>query len=510
MESPTEETSDRSATFKRGFYLHTSWEYAYPFAVRSWAGDDFKRFFTLLQLLDFNLVMFWPLTEAMPAPLSAPDCRELNAMRELVDEAHACGLDFWLTFCPNTTSRPEISRLPFKSRHLYPFRVEVRLDDPAAKAKYLAHRATILRVLNNADAYVTIDGDPGGYPDAIPRQFAEVLEADRAVLDRWGTHPPKQQVVPWVWEGWGADWGKHGVWGQPIEPLARPQLEELKTLPEPWTLLPGRHIREGRGNGRTIFELTEQAGLIEQSVMLCYEVIEYEPTPPAVVLQLDDIRRVLRQEASLIAKSRGVMGNAQQPLLALPNLFFFARATNDPAYLDRSDEAVLRDLAQFLGGDATLLLPAWQCLRLGLEALPVDLPERLEQSHLTTAAAQLLPGGVESYLRILASFVRTRITVLQTCTGSTSGEKSAQGLSQATIALVAWWRIHRYVFSGEKGTEFLWEFTHPDLLVSLQDWVRQMPSPRDPVIADTARHLADAGVFSEARATALLQELAES
>ncbi|MCF7688372.1 MAG: hypothetical protein K9N01_08715 [Cephaloticoccus sp.] len=501
------EAFDPSANFKRGFYLHTSWEFAHPFAVRSWSADDFKGFFALLQQLDFNLVMFWPLTEAMPAPLSAPDCQELDAMRQLVDQAHDCGLDFWLTFCANTTARPEIARLPFKSRHLYPFRVEVRLDDAVEKADYFAHRAAIMRILNNADAYVTIDGDPGGYPGAKPRQYAEVFEADRAVLDRWGTRPQEQQVVPWIWQGWGSDWGEHGVWGEDIEPLVRPQLEELKSLPEPWTLLPGRHIREGRGNGRTVFELIDQTGLTEQSVLLCYEIIEYEPTPPAVVLQFDDIRRVLRQEAPLLAKARGIMGNAQQPILALPNLFFFARASLDPAWLDRSDEEVLRTFAEFLGGDAALLLPAWSCLQLGLEAMPADLPAKLEGAQLTAPAAQLIPGGSEGYLRILAAFVWTRITVLQAVAHPVGKPGTAAAWFKAVHALVTWWQVHRYVFSGERGTGFQWEFTHPELLAPLQKWVRQIPSPRETVIAEAALQLAEAGDLDAGQAELLLREL---
>ncbi len=498
----------RPPTFKRGFYLHTSWEFAYPFAVRSWQREDFARFFALLQQLDFNLVMFWPLTEAMPAPLAPADRAELEAMRQLVDDAHACGLDFWLTFCANATARSEIASAPFKSRHLYPFRLDVRLDDPTAKSAYLAHRAEILKILNNADAYVTIDGDPGGYPGAQPRQFNEVLEADRAVLDRVGTDPSAQQLVPWVWQGWGSDWGKHGVWGEPIEPLAVPELEELKQLPEPWTLLPGRHIREGRGNGRLIFELTERAGLTEKSILLCYEIIEYEPTPPAVVLQFDDIRRVLRQEAPLLAKSRGVMGNAQQPLLALPNLFFFARGTSDPAYLNRTDTEVLRDLAQFLGGDPTVLLPAWQCLQRDLATLPADLPARLERSALTSPAAKLLPGGDGSYLRILAAFVRVRLAVLQACRQPPASERAAADtLHQATAALVTWWRVHRYVFTGENGTDFQWEFTHPELLAPLQTWMKQLASPHDAVVRDAARHLSADGDLTEDQALGLLRGL---
>jgi hypothetical protein len=508
MDSSSADAAARPPAVARGFYLHTSWEFAYPFSVRSWQRKDFGGFFALLQQLDFNLVMLWPLTEAMPAPLAAADRRELEAMRQLVEDAHACGLDFWLTFCANVTARPEIAAQPFRQRHLYPFRIDVRLDDPAAKAAYLTHRARLLQVLNNADAYVTIDGDPGGYPRAKPRQFMEVLAADRAVLDQWGTRPAQQKIVPWVWTGWGSDWAKHGVWGEPIEPLAGPLLEELKTLPEPWTLLPGRHIREGRGNGRTMLELTERAGLTEKSVLLCYEIIEFEPTPPAVALQFDDIRRVLRQEAPLLGQSRGVMGNAQQPLMALPNLFFFARAAQDPAYLERSDPEVLRDLALFLGGDAAVLLPAWQCLQLELGALSADLPARLGRAELKSPAAQLLPGGPETYLRILARFVQTRIEVLQACRGQPESEPAAvDALHRATSALVGWWRLHRYVFSGENGTDFQWEFTHPGLLAPLQQWLGRLALARETIIRGAAAKLAAAGDLAETLALALLRRL---
>jgi hypothetical protein len=254
--------------------------------------------------------------------------------------------------------------------------------------------------------------------------------------------------------------------------------------------------------------LTEEAGLTERAVLLCYEVIEYEPTPPAVVLQFDDIRRVLRQEAPLLAKARGVMGNAQQPILALPNLFFFARATKDAAYLDRDDESILRDLAAFLGGDATLLLPAWRCLDLGLEALPADLPDRLRASALRSANAALLPGGAENYLRILAEFVQARITVLQACAVNPCDEgQAADALYESVGALIRWWSMHRYVFSGEKSTGFEWEFTHSSLLAPLQAWLAPWSQNTDKVFAAVAERLARADLLPVATARRLLAEL---
>jgi hypothetical protein len=488
----------KSSVPRLGFYLHTSWEFRYPFAVRSWAREDFQRFFALLRELGFNLVMFWPLAEAMPAPLSPDDRRELEIMRAYVDDAHRTGLEFWAVFCPNVMVRPEIAAKPFKERHFYPFKMENRLDDAAAKEEYFAHRAAILEAFPNADAYVSIDGDPGGYPNAHPAEFVEVFARDRKVLNALGRKDAK--VVPWLWAGWGSDWESNGPWREPLEPLTEPVLDALKQAwPEltPFELLPGRSSPENMGNGRKNFEMVERAGMIEQSTLLCYEIIEYEPTPPGTVIQFDDIRRVLRQEAPLIEKARGLMGNAQQPVMALPNLYFFARAAQDPNYLEKDDGAALSDLAEFLGGDLELLLPAWQCLRLDLAQLPTDLPQRLRASHLSSHTATLLLGGAQQYLEILAALVQARIEVLEVCTETPASVRQAAALlGKAINALVTWWQVHRYVFSGEQGTDFRLEWTHGQLLAPLRYWCSALALDSAALARDAESHLIEGKILS--------------
>lgn len=460
---------------KLGYYLHTSWEFEHPFAVRSWSREDFQGVFELLRELGFDTLMLWPLSETMPPPLSSQDAQVLRGWRDIIDDASTRGLATWIVFCPNVTTRPEIAEKPFVERHFYPFKVNVRLDDDAARDDYFAHRADIFRVLDNADAYVTIDGDPGGYPNARAADFGEVFLRDRALLDSIGRKDA--QLVPWLWSGWGSDWEKHGAWREPIEPLTESVLDWIKQkMPEPFTLLPGRSIAENWANGRVNFALTEAAELIEKSVLLCYELIEYEPTPPAVCLQFDDIRRVLRQEKPLLEKSRGLMGNAQQPIMALPNLFFFARSARDENYLNQSDEEVLRDLADFLGGDADVLLPAWLCGHLPLEKIPADLPAQLASTRLRSQAAQNLPGGAEKYLGILAAWSKARLEVLRACeTAPQTALETTENFCAAMRALVEWWRVHRYVLSGEMGTDFRLEFTHPILLNPLREWLAALP-----------------------------------
>ncbi len=430
--------------------------------------------FTFLREFGFNLVMFWPPFESTPAPIGKAEHHQLLFYRDLVERARRKGLEVWVAQTPNCTVRPEIAAIPVEERHLYPYRVDVRLDDSAARDAYLAHRSEMQKILNNADAYVTIDGDPGSYPDAKPQAFVDVLLADRANIDRHGTHPSTQKIIPWLWSGWGADWEKNGLWNEPIELLNRPLLEEIKrVMREPWELMPGRSHRDDWANGRTNFALAEEAGLISQSVLLTYELIEFEPTPPGITIQFDHIRRVFRQEKELIARARGIMGNAQQPITALPNLYFFGRAAQDWTYLERSDDEVLRDLAKFLGGDPELLIPAWDCLRRGLQDIPDNLPERLIQSTLQSVVAAHLPGGPACYLKILAAYVKVRTSILQECEAVSSAgfEAHAETVCQCLAHAYEWWLLNRYVYSGDSGSGFRLKHVQSELLAPLITWL---------------------------------------
>jgi len=126
-----------------------------------------------------------------------------------------------------------------------------------------------------------------------------------------------------------------------------PAAASERTWPTPDQHRPGRRTRYGRP--------------LDAPVLRGYRV---RTLAPGRTLQFDAIRRILKQESRLAVKAAGAMGNAQQPIMVLPNIYFFARAPG-PAYLDRSDEDVLRDFAEFLGGPADLSSrrgSAWPCL----------------------------------------------------------------------------------------------------------------------------------------------------
>lgn len=489
----------------RGFYLHEGWLFEHPFAVRSWDRDDFAAMYRLLRQLGFDRVMNWPMFESIPAPLSEADADALRAYRCTIDDAHAAGLEFWLAQCPNLTPPPAIAAKPWKERNPYPVWRHVRLDDRAAAAAYFAHRRAMMAIVNSADAYVTIDGDPGGYAGARPEEWLAVFLADRAAVDACGIAAAKQRLVPWVWCGWGTK----GVWQEPIAPFVQASLETLSTrMPEPWLLMPGRSYRDNHANGRINIALAEKADLIPRSTLFLYEAIEFEPSIPGSNLRFADIRRMLREEARHAATADGVFGNAQQPVMVLPNLYFFARGAADLRYLDTPDEQVLGDLADLLGGPREVLVTAWRCLELPLDRLPADLPGRLRAAALTGEAARFIPGGQRRYLDILAAEVESRLGFLgATAKPAGSGEQAAVNLAEATRALVGWWRVHRYVNDGDHNTPFSWRFVRDADRNSLKAWARANVTDQQATVAAAAARLAAAGVLGPEEAAARLGEV---
>jgi len=461
----------------RGFYLHEGWFFNYPFAVRTWEREDFSKMFHLLQRMGYDQVGIWPMLEAIPMLLSTVDSLALSSFKRTIDDAHDASLECWLIQCANLTPDPSISAKPWNQRNPYHVWKHIRLDDPKEAEPYLAHRSKMISILNNADAYVTIDGDPGGYEGARPEEWLKMFQSDRSALDRYGVNPTKQRLIPWVWCGWGtkSTWGGDAT-NPPIriKPYTSATMKLFKSaMPEPWEMFPGRSHREDWACGRVNIELTDSLGLMNRSTIFCYEAIELEPTPPAAILQFDYIRRILREESEFAAVAKGIFGNAQQPVMALPNIYFFARGAYDLAYLNKTNEEILTDFADFLGGLSSLLVPAWDCMNRKLETLPADLPQRLRTTRLTSESAKFIPGGPERYLEILAQQAESRIKLLQSIAKpAISDEQAAKSIADGITSLVNWWNVHRYVLAYV-DVSFKWNFVHDSQVSILRKWCRE-------------------------------------
>ena len=488
-----------------GFYTHGGWVFDYPFAPRAWQRVDYSNMFQLLQRMGYDTVQIWPLLEAIPMPLTAADRAELMAFRPILDDGAAAGLRTWMVLCANLTVHPSIGSVPWRQRNPYPFLRTIRFDNPTESADYLAHRREMIKILNNADGYVTIDGDPGGYDHAQPQHFVDVFKADRATLDQFGTNPAQQPVIPWLWCGWGTN----GVWTEPIAPFVRAVVELLAAqMPEPWELLPGRGHDVAQRPGRVNIQLADEFDHESRSTLLFYEAIEFEPSPPSATLRFGEIRRFFQEESALHRKAPGVMGNAQQPLMMLPNLFYFSRLARDLSYLGKSDDAVLDEFAVLLGGPPALLRPAWKCYDLTLAQIPETLPAQLRATTLTGEPAAFIPGGPALYLDILAAQVDSRRRMLAAMTLPTgTNTQAAAAVAEGTDAIVDWWSRHHFVISNNPGTPFSWQFVHPSQFDQWAKWARASVADKEAVAPLAAQELVSRGTLAEPTATQAVRQL---
>jgi hypothetical protein len=495
-----------------GFYLHEGWFFNYPFAVRSWSREDFAKTFKLLRLMGYDQVGIWPMLEAIPMPLSQTDSLALCNFRQTIDDAQKASLECWLIQCPNLTPDPSIAAKPWNQRNPYHVWRNIHLDNPKDAEPYLLHRTKLISVLNNADGYVTIDGDPGGYPGARPEDWLKVFLSDRSAIDKYGVNPSRQKLIPWIWCGWGTA----SVWGgnpknppSLIKPFTGKTMALFKSqMPEPWEMLVGRSHRSDWANGRVNVEIADSLGLMDRSVIFCYEAIEFEPTPPAAILQFDHIRRILREESKYIKSAAGIFGNAQQPVMVLPDIYLFARGSNDLSYLNKTDEEILKDFALFLGGPPELLVPAWNCLNLDLKTIPSDLPQSLRAIKLTGNAAPYIPGGSERYLEILAQQTDSRIRLLQSIAKPVNSDKDAViKIYEGITALVNWWKVHQYVSDKDSEEPFNWRYVHNSQILILREWCKENVKDPANVSKKTARLLSKYNVLPESQALQRVHEL---
>jgi hypothetical protein len=242
--------------------------------------------------------------------------------------------------------------------------------------------------------------------------------------------------------------------------------------------------------------------------MICYESVEYEPAPPCAKLQFDAIRQTLNEEQIFLNQSRGLFANAQTPTMVLPGIYLFARAARDTNYLSATDEQVLHDFAAFLGGDPSVLIPAWTCLQRDLSRIPPELPAVLPTLKLKNEAARFIPGGPKRYLEILGVQVSSRLQLLRaTEKPAANNADAAENLAKGAAALITWWKQHHYAFEHDQHHPFAWNFVEPSQVELLRQWAHKNVTDTKAVLPRAAAALSETGLLPPQQATARLAEL---
>ncbi len=354
---------------KRGIYAHQHWAYNYPYAMRSWKFTDWKNYLDILSLFKINLFLIWPAACVLPMPLSREDRQYLAGYEKIVDYAKRdCGMEVILGEPPNSIARKGRGRMPPVAKRRY-FDYEV-LVDPKSKEfdeEIIENRKLMYRLAGDADGYVTIDSDPGGYPGSSVSDFVDIFIKNRKAIDESSPEGKHKWLYYWMWLGWGElqndpdniQFDRKEAWQDTIKGLRA-------KLSEPWGLFAcwEKHL-----------DLVKKEGLLSRTLYFPYGAVEGEPNGPYTEMRCADIDVSLDMVKSYASQLRGIMCNVQTPFVQLPNIFYFQKRLWSGSRGPEKTEEILKECALlFSRSRSRTLFEGWNALRL------LD-PERLQSAR---------------------------------------------------------------------------------------------------------------------------------
>ncbi len=466
------ETERREEPFliRRGAYAHQHWAYNYPYALRSWKFDDWRRYIDLLAYMKINFFQIWSMAGMLPNPLSDGDREYLENYRRVIDYAkNRRGMEVFIGECANNVAESD-GGVPIQRRDY--FGVEVLKDpsDPKQFQDIMDNRRNLYEVADNADGYWIIDSDPGGFENSPPGEFVDILIGNRKLIDECTQKGKNAKLAYWMWMAWG-----RGKPRDEREGVPRATVEDMRDrLKEPWVLLTcwPNHM-----------DAALDLGYIDKSIFFPYGTIEDEPSPPITRLRFDEMQFHLNNAISIWGL-RNAMGNAQTPLVQLPNIFFFAEcAWNGVAPSLPSDREVLMPLARLIAPDiADDLAAGWLALKEPDAETTLERAGKLDE--IVSAGAIGTPGalgrlyspGVERLLEDLAMQLRVHAGAM-TLSGALERQSSPEDVTRALEtycrAALAWQQRHgftRYYLYGPDVQEVARQWkAYPEALKSAVD-----------------------------------------
>jgi hypothetical protein len=302
--------------------------------------------------------------EILPVPLSTEDEAYLQEVHRVVDYAqNQRGMEVWIMQSANRigTSDCGIRDPRMRTYWVNDCQKDMNPADPEQFARVLKSFGAFYKIVNNADAYVMIDSDPGGWPQSPISDQVKIFQAARKLLDQYSLHKDQTKLVDWMHVGWGRhkfftsndsvvaayDWvsGKN-----PDESDAAFMDDTIRSfkagLTEPWGLIAGH---------AAYLPVVQKEGVLAKTVFLHYGAIESEPAFPLTNLGQESIRKVF-DRANQYPGLRGVMGNNQLMLLQFPRTYYFFETAWNKDYENRPEKDVMLDLAAQLYPDHKQLI----------------------------------------------------------------------------------------------------------------------------------------------------------
>lgn len=351
-----------------GMYIHTHWGYCHPYAARTWTFEDWRQYASGLAALGYNLLMIWPVTDVMPAPLTPSDHAQLTQLARVIDMLHdEFAMTAILTMTPNVIGNECASNYTFTQRPYFSAERRVNPRNHAECALLFQRRKEHLQYLERADGVAVIDADPGGYPGSTSEDFADLL---LGYLDLIQEINPAMRLYYWMWFGWEMN-NRHAeaargkatssdgfTWTVPL--LDFIALTSPKDYQIAIQALAGQH--NSNWGVLSCFpehqQIVEALGVTDRALFFPYGVIEGEPTFPLTNYWPERMAPIFDRYAPEHMQL-GVMGNAQSHVLQLPNTYAFA-------HFARGGTLETLDLPHFaegvVPGAGTSLAAAWQTI----------------------------------------------------------------------------------------------------------------------------------------------------
>ncbi len=183
-------------------YVHMHWGYNHPYAARTWTIDDWRSYAHGLKSLGYNTIMFWPMGETLPDPLTPSDEAFLGRMRDVIRMVHEeVGLEVWVCVCPNTVGNDRAADYTFETRPFFSTDLRLNPGDPREVDELMRRRRMLFEYIREADAISVIDSDPGGYIGSTNAEFAGLLQR---YMEVFGEYSPAGKVFYWMLMGWEA------------------------------------------------------------------------------------------------------------------------------------------------------------------------------------------------------------------------------------------------------------------------------------------------------------------
>lgn len=344
----------------RSMYAHLHWAYNNPYSLRTWSLEDWKRYIDLLSHLGYNAMQMWPMMELLPHPLSKEDEAYLKKYAEIIDYLHEQrGMKGFIGSCPNNITE-DARGVPIEKREYFDFEKLLDPGKPENLKRIMEHRSDLYRTVPNADGYWVIDSDPGKWDGSPASAFVDILVGHRDLIDRYGKRPGEQPLIYWTWMGWGT-----GTRAQNIADAVGGMVERVR---EPWmmTVFWGEHI-----------DACEKYGLKDKAIHFPYGLIENEPCGPLTDMRIELLKREARWPIDNGLKA--AQGNAQTPLLQLPNIVAYSMVLWGEDPTDPVDGAVHRLARGLVCRGSDTVAQGWLSLTRDDAAESLRLAEQIRQ-----------------------------------------------------------------------------------------------------------------------------------